>query len=523
MSNSADNRKVGSILFIGALAVLFALQWGPGSQGCDVGRLPERETAATVNGQPIPLREFAREYFQQAEQFRRQGVPAEMLKQFGIDKQVLDRLVNAELLAQAAEKKGVAADNQDLAKLLREAPAFQKDGKFDKDTYSQFVREYEGSTEIQFEDKLRRQLSAQRLLQLVESSVAVSDDEVKAKYLKDGDSARATFVRFVPTMFADQVKPPKPGEAEAWAKANEKAISDYYEANKFSYFQPEKVKARQILLRFPAEATDAQKAEIKARIDAVHKQLVDEKKPFAEVAKAASDDAETKDKGGDLGYVERLQLPGAFADLLFALKPGEVTQPVETPLGWYVGTVEDKKAPEQRPLDAVRTEIAAQLFTRERARALAKAEAEKALAELKKGKSLSELYPPEAPKEGASPFAFAQETKPQAKETGTFTASSDAIPMLGTAPEVHRIIFGRKDAGLVDQVVSVGDALAVIVVDERKVPSDEDFAKQKDQLKLEAVKGKQFEVREAFLKALKQSGTVVVNDEAIKKIIAGES
>ena len=522
MSNSADTRRLGSYLFIGALAILFALQWGPGSQGCDTGRLPEPETAATVNGQPIPLREFAKNYAQQAEQFRRQGVPSEMLKQFGIQKQVIDQLVNTELLAQAAEKKGVAADNEDLVKLLREAPAFQKDGKFDPETYKMFVREYEGSTEVQFEDKLRRQLSAQRLLDLVESSVVVSEDEVKARYLKEGNSANATFVRFTPTMFVDQVKAPKPAELEAWAKEHEKAIADNYEQNKFTYFVPEKVKARQILLRFPADATDAQKAELKTRIENARKEIVDEKKPFADVAKAVSDDTETKDKGGDLGLVERLSLPGAFADLLFALQPGEVTQPVETPLGWYIGTVEEKKAPEQRPLDQVRTEIAAQLFMKEKAEALAKAAAEKALADVKAGKTLVELFPA-APKDPNSPFAFNQETKPEAKQTGEFSSTADAIPQLGSAPEVQKAIFDKKDKGLVDQLVTIGDAYAVVNVDERKVPSDEDFARQKDQLTLEAIKGKQFEVREAFLKALKQSGTVVVNDKAIEKVIGGES
>jgi peptidyl-prolyl cis-trans isomerase D len=522
MSNSADTRRVGSYLFIGALAVLFALQWGPGSQGCETGRLPEPETAATVNGQAIPLREFAKSYLQQAEQFRRQGVPSEMMKQFGIHKQVMDQLVNTELLAQAAEKKGVSADNDALSKVLREAPSFQKDGKFDLETYKLFVREYEGSTEVQFEDKLRRQLSAQRLLQLVESSVVVSEDEVKARYLKDGNAANATFVRFTPTMFVDQVKAPKPPELEAWAKQNEKAIADNYEQNKFTYFVPEKVKARQLLLRFPADATDAQKAELKSRIENARQEIVDAKKPFAEVAKAVSEDTETKDKGGDLGFVERLALPGAFADLLFALQPGEVTRPVETPLGWYLGTVEEKKAPEQRPLEQVRTEIAAQLFMKDKAKALARAAAEKALADLKAGKALIELFPA-APKDPNSPFAFNQESKPEAKQTGEFSATADAVPQLGSAPELQRAIFERTTAGLIDQLVTVGDAVAVVSVDERKVPSDEDFAKQKEQLTLEAVKGKQFEVREAFLKALKQSGSVVVNDKAIEKVIGGES
>ncbi|GMU63400.1 MAG: hypothetical protein AMXMBFR34_51630 [Myxococcaceae bacterium] len=523
MSNSADTRRIGSLLFIGALALLFALQWGPGSQGCETGKLPEPETAATVNGQPIPLREFAVNYRQQADQFRRQGVPSEMLKQFGIHKQVLDQLVNTELLAQAAEKKGVAADDEDLKRLMREAPAFQKDGKFDLDSYKQFI-EYEKTTTVLFEDKLRRQLSAQRLIELVESSVVVSDDEVKARYLKDGNTAKATFVRFTPTMFVDQVKAPKPPELEAWLKApeDEKAIADHYEANKFTWFIPEKVKARQILLRFPADATAEQKAEIKTRAENVRKQLVDEKKPFAEVAKASSDDTETKEKGGELGFVERLQLPGAFADLLFALQPGEVTAPVETPLGYYVGTVEEKKAPEQRPLDAVRLEIASQLFVKDKAKALAKSAAEKALADAKAGKKLLDLFPAGA-KDPSNPFAAGHETKPEAKETGEFNSTSDAIPNLGSAPEAHKAIFDRNDAGLVDSLITVGDAYAVLVVDERKVPSDEDFVAKKDQLKLEAIKGKQFEVREAFMKALKQSGTVVINDKAIDLVIGGES
>lgn len=522
MSNSADTRRIFSYIFIGALALLFAFEWGPGSRGCD-SRLEDQDVAATVNGSAIPLREFARNYTQQAEQFRRQGVPSEMLKQFGIHKQVLDQLVNTELLAQAAEKKGLAAGNEDLVKLLKEAPAFQKDGRFDRDTYQQYVRDFEGTTEVLFEDKLRRQLSAQRMIQLVESSVVVSDDEVKARYLKDGNAAKATFVRFTPAMYLDKVGTPKPAELEAWVKANDAAIKDYYEKNKFQYFQPEKVKAKQILLRVAPDATAEKKAEAKARIENVRKEIVDNKKDFAEMAKQFSEDVETKEKGGDLGYVERLQLPGNFADLLFALKPGEVSAPVETPMGWFLGTVDDKKAPEQKPIESVKAEIASQLFVKEKAKALAKADAEKALAEVKKGKTLAELFPPAPKKEGESPFAFGQETKPEAKETGEFNSAADAIPQLGALPAVQKQIFDRKEPGLIDQLVEAGDALAVIVVDERKVATDEAFAAQKTQLQLEAVKGKQFEVREAFLKSLKQSGTVVTNDPAINKVIGAES
>ena len=64
----------------------------------------------------------------------------------------------------------------------------------------------------------------------------------------------------------------------------------------------------------------------------------------------------------------------------------DVTLPVETPLGYFIGTVEDKKAPEQKPLDTVKNEIATQLFLKEKAKAIAKAEADKAFNKLFKKK-----------------------------------------------------------------------------------------------------------------------------------------
>ena len=516
MANSVDTRRVVSYIFIGALALLFAVEWGPGSRGCNKGELVERDVAATVNGKAIPLRDFAKEYVQQVERYRQQGVPSEMLKQFGIPKQVLDNMVNTELLAQAAEQKGLTASDEDLARLYEKTPLFLKDGKFDHDTFLQYVREVENTTEVLFEDKLRRQLAAQRMLQLVEASVVVSPDEVRARYLKDGDAAKVAFVRFSPTMYASRVTTPKQKDVADWLAANTKAVADYYEQNKFTYFLPEKVKARQILLKVPPDATPEAKAEIAKRAQSI-KQELDDKHDFATTAAQASEDLDTKSKGGELGWVERLQLPAAFADVLFALKPGEVSVPVETPLGYFIGAVEEKKAPEQRPLESVRDEIAAHLWVTEKTKALARAAAEKGLLEVKKGKSLAELFPAEAKKEGA--FDFAQETKPAVKETPEFSSTADAVPLLGAAPEAMKTIFARTTPGLIDSLVTVGDSLAIITVTERKLTSEETFTSGKDDLTLQVEKAKQYEVRESFLKALHQAGTVITNDKSVDRVV----
>jgi peptidyl-prolyl cis-trans isomerase D len=528
-STPNDWRRTGYYALIIALAVLFGLQWGPGSSGCDrFGALQDArgEAAVTVNGQTVPLKEFAQAYGNQAANFRQQGIPADLLKQFGIHKQVVDQLVNTELLAQAAEAQGIRASDEEVVALVLKDPSFQKDGKFEKDRYEDIVNQYEGTTTVQYEEKIRRRLSAQKLLQVVEASVAVSQDEVQARYQKEGNSAKASFVRFTPSMYADKVAVPKPAELEKWAAANGDLIAKDYEANKFKFFIDERVKARQILLRVARDADAAVKEDAKKRLENVRKEIVDNKKAFADMATSFSEDTETREKGGDLGFIERTQLPSDFAAKLFALKPGEVSAVTESPIGFHIGIVEDRKASETKPLEAVKLELAAQLFTKEKAKDFAKADAEKTLAELKKGKTLVELFPADA-KEDKN-FNFKAETRPEVKETGEFNASADAAPTLGGGAAVFKLLMDQKAAGLIDQVVTVDDGpaastsgLAVIVLDERKLPNDADFTAKKEQLQVEAVKGKQFEVREAFLKALKARGAVITNDKAIDRILEG--
>jgi peptidyl-prolyl cis-trans isomerase D len=530
-SKPGDWRRTGYYALIIALAAMFALSWGPGSSGCDrVGSLRDLkgEGAATVNGQTVPLREFAQAYSNQAANFRQQNIPPDLLKQFGIHKQVVDTLVTTELLAQAAEAQGIRASDDEVVGLVLKDPSFHKEGKFDKSRYEDIVNTYEGTTTVQYEEKIRRRLSAQKLLQVVEASVAVSQDEVQARYLKEGNAAKASFVRFTPSMYADKVAVPKPADLEKWAAANGELIAKDYETNKFKYFIDERVKARQILLRVARDADAAAKEDAKQRLENVRKEIVDNKKSFSEMATNFSEDTETKDKGGDLGFVERTQLPSDFAGKLFALKPGEVSAVTESPLGFHIGIVEDRKAPETKPLEAVKLELAAQLFTKDKAKEFAKADAERALAELKKGKTMAEVFPTDAKEDKNNLFNFKAETRPEVKETGEFNASVDAVPTLGGGAAVLKILMEQKSAGVIEQVVTVDDGpaastsgVAVIVVDERKMPSDADFTTRREQLQVEAVKGKQFEVREAFLKALKARAAITTNDKAIDKILEG--
>jgi foldase protein PrsA len=107
-------------------------------------------------------------------------------------------------------------------------------------------------------------------------------------------------------------------------------INDYLKAQHLTLGQPSQVQARHILVKTKAQA-DAIEAQLKKGGD------------FATLAKQYSIDPGTKDKGGELGWFGPGQMVPAFQAAAFALKPGQISQPVQTPFGWHVIQVEATK------------------------------------------------------------------------------------------------------------------------------------------------------------------------------------
>jgi peptidyl-prolyl cis-trans isomerase D len=517
---SATNwRSILSTLIILAIAVVFVTQWGPGAKGCDV---PWRQkatvnSAAMVNGKEISLRDFQRRYLIAIQNVRAQNnIPESLARQIISPKQVIDFMVDRELLAQAAEHHGLTASDEEIRNIVYKQPDFQKDGQFDVDRYREVLATYYRQTEPEYEDNLRRQLSAQKMVDLLENSAVVSDDEVRARFMKEGNKADLNFVRFLPAMFADKVPAPSDAVVEQYAKEHPKQISDYYEANKTVYHQPERAHIWQILIKAAPEATSEQRATARTKIDSVRKQL-DAGKDFALLARQVSEDLGTKGRGGDMGFVERNALPPEVAQAAFSMKPGEVSQPLESRLGFHVVKVEELKPPEDKPLAAVQPEIAKQLYVREKSKALAEEEAAKALAALKAGKKLDVLYPPEKGESSQSQFNFDVELKPQAVDTGEFNSSANTLPKLGPAQVLMADVFTRSDPGILDKVYAIGEASVVADLTVRAKPTDAEFSVEHDKLRQQALEAKRIELRESFVRALHKSASLVINDHGLEQ------
>jgi peptidyl-prolyl cis-trans isomerase C len=144
-------------------------------------------------------------------------------------------------------------------------------------------------------------------------------------------------------------------------KIDDAELRKYYDDHQKEYDQ---VHARHILIRAsgsPQPVAPGKKElsdeEALAKAEEIRKKLTDGA-DFAALASAESDDSGSKVKGGDLNFFHRGQMVPAFEEAAFALKVGEISQPVKTQFGYHIIKVEAKKG-----FDDAKTDIERKMRT----------------------------------------------------------------------------------------------------------------------------------------------------------------
>ncbi len=212
---------------------------------------------------------------------------------------------------------------------------------------------------------VRREL----LYQESKSKVKVADAEIndELKKLKEQYGSESAFsaalasTNISPASLRAQVERTlyvqKLIESQFSSKANvdDKEIWSYYDKNRASFRQPEQIKASQILVKVDAQADAAKKAEARKKIGDVLAKAR-QGQDFASLARTYSDDPSGA-KGGDLGYIRPGQTLKPFEEALFSLKPGEVSDVVETSLGYHVIKAVERKPETTVPFEKVKDQL----------------------------------------------------------------------------------------------------------------------------------------------------------------------
>jgi peptidyl-prolyl cis-trans isomerase C len=140
----------------------------------------------------------------------------------------------------------------------------------------------------------------------------------------------------------------------------EEDAKKYYENNNEKFIIPEQVRARHILIKIPFGASEEESKQAEEKANNVLEWLKKGEK-FENLSEQYSEDETSAKKGGDLGYIPKGRMAKAFEDAAFSMKPGEISQPVRTSLGFHIIKLEDRKEEEKKSFEEVKDSITPQL------------------------------------------------------------------------------------------------------------------------------------------------------------------
>jgi peptidyl-prolyl cis-trans isomerase SurA len=354
---------------------------------------------AVVNEEVITQRELNERMSFIARQLEKQGTP--LPARDVLSRQVLDRMISDLSLAQLAKENGVKVDDTQLERAIA---GIARDNKLDM-AGMRAALEKDGINYNKFRDDIRSEIVQSRLREReVESTINVAESEVDnvlvaeksrastaqeyqlqhilvtvpdkadaaqiatrkkraeeaAAQVARGDDFSKVAASFsdapdglqggnlgwrsperLPSLFNEAIAPLQPGQTTAILRSpNGFHIIKLLERRGASQQQTiAQTKVRHILLVPGQSGSDA---DIQKRMLSL-KDRIEKGEDFAALAKANSVDGSAQ-AGGDLGWVSPGDLVAEFEKTMNALKPNEVSTPVQSQFGWHLIQVLERKS-----------------------------------------------------------------------------------------------------------------------------------------------------------------------------------
>jgi peptidyl-prolyl cis-trans isomerase SurA len=266
--------------------------------------------AAVVNEEMIPLSEVYQRAGPEIARLERDGMLNDERKQ-GALKRSLDDLIAEKLLAADEKASNIEVTDQEIDLAIEDV---RKQNNMDAATFERALVS-QGTSVTAYREKMKRDLGSMKLIGMkVRSKIKVADEDVKAEYARR-------------------------------AKAEE---SDF------------EVHARHIVIQVAKGASPAQEEAARKRAEELMRRAR-AGEDFGELAKKHSE-GPSKADGGDVGFFKRGEMVGSFDKAAFALKPGEISDPVRSPFGWHVIQVVERRAGAPKPFEQVREELRDRLW-----------------------------------------------------------------------------------------------------------------------------------------------------------------
>ncbi|MEO5596839.1 MAG: SurA N-terminal domain-containing protein, partial [Lysobacteraceae bacterium] len=297
--------------------------------------------------------------------------------------ELLDQMVERDLMVTAAEADGIQVGAAQLQAAIAAIPAFQALGKFDPIQYRQALYSLNKSPR-EFEDGIRRDMLADALPNAIFDSGFATDVDLDTflrlsmqtrdlRYFEIGAPANATstpdaaaiaaWYKAHPAMYrspeqiALEYIELDASTLQGPTTVDEATLQASYNDQKSRFIEPEQRLASHILIKVPENAPAAVEKAAQAKAAALATQARTPGTDFADLAKDSSEDIGSKGVGGDLGWLSPGVTLKPFETALYAMQPGQISDPVRTTEGWHVIQMRDLRPGRQVPFEQVRAQL----------------------------------------------------------------------------------------------------------------------------------------------------------------------
>lgn len=299
-------------------------------------------TVAKVNGEEVPYIQWenlTRSLVQQQEQQSGRSLNFDERRQ--VEEQAFSQIVSDILLQQEYEKRGIRVTDQEIIDAARfspppqfyNTPELQTDGRFDPAKYQRFLESPVARQQgllAQLEGYYRAELPRNKLFSQLIADVWVSDEKLWQDFRDSRDSTSVTFVALRPS--AAEIEAAVVTDAEARA---------YYKKYDGRWVAPGR--AVLSIVSVDRTPTAADTAATVARLRALRAEITSGRTSFEDAARRESVDSVSAPDGGDLGRGPRGRFVSEFEDAAFALRAGQVSEPVRTQFGWHLIQATERK------------------------------------------------------------------------------------------------------------------------------------------------------------------------------------
>lgn len=284
-------------------AVLASALFPLGALAASPERGKENKVAAYVNGVPIPARDVEEAVSAKLPGGSMHGgVAPEKKQKYWLE--AAKALVAQELIVQAAHAAGIKAERAEVAARLKQVRSRYPS----PEAYKQAIQA-RGLTPASVQKRLEREILVEKAARReVDEKVRVSEEDARR----------------------------------------------YFERNPERFNEPEKVRLRHILVRRDPSEKDSRDAARRKALDLVAR--IKKGADFAALARSESADP-SRDQGGDLGLVHKGRLMPAVEEAAFRLKPGVVSDPVETIYGFHILKVEARVPETRRSFESIKGKL----------------------------------------------------------------------------------------------------------------------------------------------------------------------